>query len=888
MRLAAGSRLGPYEILSPLGAGGMGEVYRARDTRLSREVAVKVLPAGVSADPDRLKRFEKEARAASSLNHPNIVTVYDIGETGGTSWIAMELVEGRTLRELLGDGPIPIKRLLTVAAQAGDGLAKAHGAGIVHRDLKPENLMVTPDGFVKILDFGLAKLTAPEDGSGATAAPTVSGGTEPGIVMGTVGYMSPEQALGKVLDFRSDQFSLGSILYEMATGKRAFQRGSTPETLSAIIRDEPEPMGTLSPISPVPLRWIVERCLAKNPDDRYASTRDLARDLATLKDRLSEATSGASAAAVASLARWGGTWFRLVPWALVALLGLGLMWRLLSGSPTNAGSAGALRFSVTLPEGVALSEGDIESHSAISPDGRWLVFVGTSGERERLYLRSIDSLETRPLSGTEGAITPFWSPDSRHIGFFADGKIKKIAVGGGPPQIICSAGIESLPSWGSAGEILFIQFGEKAGGLWVVSASGGEPRRLLAANPSRGEIAHLWPHFLPDGKRFLFMTMNPGYDRAGRPLRLGSLGSPSGPTVAEVSSRVEYALGHLLFVREGVLLAQPFDEKKLRVAGEPVALAEHVYQFNGPLMAGFSASQTGVVIYEPSTRPSRISWLDRTGRELEKLPVAGAIRALRLSPDGRSLAMGIEDEKKGSSDIWTYDFERRLPARVTLDPRDEKNPVWSADGQSIFFRADWMGPPDIYRISVRSPESAAPVVARMGVQFPEDVSRDGRFLVFTEYIRRTNGDLWLLPLSRDGKPVPISQAPFDEKGARFSPDSGWLAYDSNESGSREVYLRPVEASGERLRVSSGGGTMPRWRRDGRELYYLAPDNTVMAVALTAGTPPQPAAAAALFRVEGVVRDYDVAADGQRFLVDVAEPDPAPISVLVNWPALMKK
>ncbi len=883
MTLPAGTHLGPYEIVAPLGAGGMGEVYRARDTRLGREVAIKVLPAGVSSDPERLKRFEKEARAASSLNHPNIVTVYDIGETGGASWIAMELVEGRTLRETLADGPVPTKRLLTVAAQAGDGLAKAHGAGIVHRDLKPENVMVTPDGFVKILDFGLAKLTAPEDGSGATAAPTVSGGTEPGIVMGTVGYMSPEQALGRALDFRSDQFSLGSILYELATGRRAFQRGSTPETLSAIIRDEPEPMGTLSPISPVPLRWIVERCLAKNPDDRYASTRDLARDLATLKDRLSEATSGASAAAAVSLARPG---LRLVPWALAALFGLGLMWRLIAGSPKSAPAAAPLRFSVTLPQGVALSESDIESHSAISPDGRWLVFVGSSGEKERLYLRAIDSLEARPLPGTEGAITPFWSPDSRHIGFYADGKIQKIAVVGGPPQIICNGGIEGLPSWGSAGQILFMQLGEKVSGLWVVSAGGGEPRRLIATDPSRGETAHLWPYFLPDGRRFLFITMSfRSDDRSRLPLRVGSLDSAETTNVGTVASRVEYAQGYLLHVREGVLLAQAFDERKARMTGEPVALADHVYQFNGPLMAGFSSSRTGVVIYEGSTRSSRLSWLDRIGKELERLPVTGAIRAVRLSPDGRSLAMGIEDEKKGSSDIWTYDFERRLPVRVTLDPRDEKNPVWSADGKSIFFRADWMGPPDIYKISVGSPESAAPAVARPGVQFPEDVSPDGRLLVFTEFIRRTNGDLWLLPLSGGGKPFPLSQAPFDEKGARFSPDGRWLAYYSNESGSREVYLRPVEASGERFRVSSGGGTMPRWRRDGKELYYMAPDNAVMHVALSSGDHPQPGASSPLFRVEGIVRDYDVAADGQRFIVDVAEPDPAPISVLANWPAL---
>jgi hypothetical protein len=421
-----------------------------------------------------------------------------------------------------------------------------------------------------------------------------------------------------------------------------------------------------------------------------------------------------------------------------------------------------------------------------------------------------------------------------------------------------------------------------------VNASGGEPRRVVAVDFARGATAHVWPYFLPDGRHFLFITIGVALERSRLPLQVGSIDSTEISKVAEVSSRVEYVQGYLLHVREGVLLAQPFDPKSARLAGEPVALADHVYQFNGPLLAGFSASQTGVVVYEPSPSSSHVSWLDRTGKELEILPVTGAIRALRLSPDGRTLAMGVEDEKEGSSDIWTYDLERRLPARVTLDPRDEKIPVWSSDAQSIFFRCDWAGPPDICRVPVRSPESAAPVVVRPGVQVPEDVSRDGRYLVFTEFMRRTNGDLWLLPLSGDGKPVPIAQTPFDEKGARFSPDGRWLAYYSNESGNREVYLRSVERSGERLRVSSAGGTMPRWRLDGRELFYLSSDNRVMSVSLSAGPRLQPSAASTLFRVEGVVRDYDVVADGRRFLLDVAEPDPAPLAVLANWPALLAR
>jgi serine/threonine protein kinase len=906
MPLSIGTRLGPYEILAPLGAGGMGEVYRARDARLGRDVAVKVLPVALASNSERLKRFEIEARAASALNHPSLVTIHDIGSSDGVEYIAMELVEGRTLREVLMDGPVPPRMLLAIGAQMADGLARAHAAGIVHRDLKPENVMVTRDGFAKLLDFGLAKLTEVEGLDHATKAPTVSGATEPGVVMGTIGYMSPEQALAKPVDFRSDQFSLGSILYEMAAGRRAFSRDSAPETLTAIIRAEPEPLSALAPLTPAPLRWVVERCLAKNAEDRYASTRDLARDLATLRDRLSETSSGTSLAGVAATAPTPSRRaVRAIPWVLAILLAAGLAWLLSATSRSKTAAPAPMRFSVTLPPGVALSQSDIESHSSISPDGRWLVFVGSSGEREQLYLRAIDSIDAHPLSGTEGAISPFWSPDSGNIGFFADGKIQRIRVAGGPPQVICNGGIEALPSWGSSGQILFIQVGQR-GGLWAVEAAGGEPRRLRGLETARNETAHLWPRFLADGRHFLFTTIDPSLERGGFPLRLGSLDSKEATTVGRISSRFEVASGHLLVVREGVLLAQPFDGQ--RVTGEPVALAEHVYQFNGPMMAGFSASQTGTIAYELATRPSRVSWLDRHGAVLETLPVTGAVLSLRLSPDDRRMAMAIDDEKKGSSDIWTYEFERRLPARVTLDPRDEKNPVWSADGRMIYFRCDWHGPPDVCRVTVGAPETAAPFVERPGVQLPEDVSPDGRSLVFAEFIRRTNGDLWLYPLAGQGQAAPLTQTPFDEKGARFSPDGRWLAYYSNESGNREVYLRPVAETGERVRVSSGGGTMPRWRRDGKELFYVNnisgfSGSPLMAVPIqTDGSTFRAGLPKALFETQlpanmrhpgGPANSFAVAPDGQRFLLprpagSAREPAPSTITVVLNWPALLKK
>jgi serine/threonine protein kinase/Tol biopolymer transport system component len=882
--LVAGTRLGPYEILAPIGAGGMGEVYRARDPRLGREVAVKVLPAAVSSNPERMRRFEKEARAASALNHPNIVTIHDVGESGGVVFLAMELVEGRTLREVLAEGAVATRSLLTIAAQVAEGLAKAHGAGIVHRDLKPENVMVTPDGFAKILDFGLAKLTEAGDSGGETAAPTVTGATAPGVVMGTAGYMSPEQALGKPVDFRSDQFSLGAILYEMATGKRAFSRASAPATLAAIIHEEPESIAGPSPRTPAPLRWLVERCLAKKPDDRYASTRDLARDLATLRDRLSESGSAALSPA-APAARTSRSWGALAVVATVLALGVAVYATRRPASPP----APPVRFSVVPPPGVLFSSGEIEGHSSLSPDGRQLVFAGETTEGRRLYLRSLDSLETHPLAGTEGGISPFWSPDSRSIGFFANGKLLRLDLAGGPPRLVCEASnLETLPSWGSSGQILFAQIGPKDPGIYVVGASGGEPHRLLDSGGKKN--FGLWPHFLPDGKRFLYLYLD--FEKREAPrwyLRAGSLDSDRTSVISDrIWSRVEYARGALIFASQGVLLAQPFDAENLRFSGAAVTLADRVYYFNGPAMAGFSASPAGVIAYEKPEPAHRAYWVDRSGREAETVPLSGVLGAVRVSPDGRSLASQIRNEKTGTSDIWLYDLSRRLPLRLTLDEGDDQAPIWSADGTKLFFRSDRRGPPDLYEVPANSPGRDALLLERPGVQHPDDVSPDGRFLIFTEWSRRTNGDLWLLPLAGDGKPRPLEQSVYNERNARFAPDGRWIAFVSNESGTDEIYLRPLEGAGERIRVSSQGGARPRWRRDGRELFYLSADSDIVSVPVTWAPGPRPGVATTLFRLDGEVHDFDVDASGKRFLVDVAPRDPAPIGVLLNWPSLLGK
>ncbi len=609
MTFASGTRLGPFEILGPIGAGGMGEVYRARDTRLAREVAIKVLPAVVSSDPERLKRFEKEARSASSLNHPNIVTIHDIGESGGTSYIAMEMVDGSTLREMLAEGALPTKKLLAIAAQVADGLAKAHGAGIVHRDLKPENVMVTKDGFVKILDFGLAKLTQPDVPEGQqTHAPTASAGTEPGVVMGTVAYMSPEQALGKALDFRSDQFSLGSMLYEMAAGKRAFARASAPEGMAAIIREEPEPLSAAAPSTPVPLRWAIERCLAKDPEERYASTRDLARDLARLRDGISEGALSGGSLATAAPSRFPS---RLLRAALVLLGGIAIgagvvavaLWR------SRMPSTPILRTSLLPPKGGKFRLGEV----ALSPDGRQVAFGASDAtDNTALWIRSLAQPEARQLSNMSGAQNPFWSPDGRLLGFFSWEKLHTIEASGGAPRTVCDVQAGGRGgTWNRDGVILF------APGPFTptfkVSAAGGEPTPVTRLDPGRKEFSHRWPSFLPDGRHFLFVSMTTTGDRDVA-IFLGSLDSPEVRLLVRAySSAVIAEPGYLLFVNGSrTLVAQSFDAGSLRVSGAPVPVAEGVFCDRG--VPGNPASPQRDLTFLPicPTRHPR-RWCGSTG-----------------------------------------------------------------------------------------------------------------------------------------------------------------------------------------------------------------------------------------------------------------------------------
>jgi eukaryotic-like serine/threonine-protein kinase len=905
MTLSAGTKLGPYEIVSAIGAGGMGEVYKARDARLGREVAIKVLPAELSGDAERRSRFEQEARAASGLNHPNIVTVYDIGTHEATIYIAMELVEGKTLRELLAAGPLPMRKLLSIAAQVAEGLAKAHAAGIVHRDLKPENLMVSTDGFVKILDFGLAKLI-PTSSEALSQMPTMGGPeTHPGSLLGTVGYMSPEQASGQAVDFRSDQFAFGSILYEMATGRRAFRRATTVDTLSAILHEEPEAIGQLNrEISP-PCRWIVERCLAKDPEDRYASTRDLARELSGVRDHISEVTGSVEGVAPSPLPfrrrnRERVAWIAAVAALLFALPAVVRFER------RPAPPAASIRSSIVLSETPSLRA------VALSPDGAKLAFVARdSSGKSLLWIRALASPEARPLAGTDDPSFPFWSPDSRYIGFFADGKLKKIEATGGPSQTLCDAPSPRGGSWSRNEVIVFSPV--PLGPLYRVSASGGLAVPATKRDLSRGESSHRWPFFLPDGRHFLYLaaSYSAGYvlptassTRIVSERKLGiyvrSLDSNEERFLLPATSNVAYAPpGYLLFFREGNLFAQPFDASRLQLSGEPFAVAQDLQYSPQIYDALFSVSENGFLVFQHrSSGPgSRLAWFDRSGKQLGFLGDAGDQANPRISPDGKRVALDITDHKTGNMDIWIYEVSGGLATRMTSDPAIDSGPIWSPDGKRIAFLSNRRDRADIYEedSSGDRPERAA--LADERINFPNDWSPDGRFILFTALDAATNFELWALPLGSSRNPTPFIRAKFGITDGQFSPDGRWVAYCSNESGQWEVFVAAFPGPGGNWKVSSAGGSEPRWRRDGKELFYIAPDGELMAVevqereSLEAGTARplfathrrQPVSSTDLF-------SYDVAADGQRFLINspIAGQTSVPITLVQNWAAGAKR
>ena len=893
--LAAGTRLGPYEIQTPLGAGGMGEVYRARDTRLGREVAIKVLPEQIVGGADARERFEREARAASSLSHPNIITVYDVGGSSGADWVAMELIEGSSLRDVMGSSRVPTSRMLEIGRQISDGLARAHAAGIVHRDLKPENVMITKDGFVKILDFGLAKLTLSDPSE--TNAPTVPA-TEPGTVMGTVGYMSPEQAAARTVDYRSDQFSLGVVLYEMAAGKRPFERATKAQTLASIIQDDPEPIGLINPTTPAALRWLIERCLQKDPEERYASTKDLARDIKSIRDHLSEATSTRVPAARSHLFGRSG---RLILAASLAGAAVATAFFVLVRLRPEASRP--VRFQIlsshTSPFQDSGPPYDIPQVPELSPNGRLIAFPGVCPDgKDRIWIQSLEAIGSHPLPGTEDASYPFWSPDSVSIGFFANGKLKRISASGGPVEILCDANGRG-GTWGPDGTILF---GGLLGGVSRVSSSGGSPAPVTKVDSARREASHRWPRFLPDGRHFLYFSyLEAGKGDQNGGLFVAALDSTERKRVfTSVSNAIYAPPGYLLSYRDGNLVAQPFDSRRLELAGEPRPVAELVNIDPAKKLAFFSVSETGVVTYGSGlpTVPSRLLWFDRSGREIGSAGETGFIADVRLSRDGKRAAFTQLDAQTGAGSIWLCDLARNSVTRFAEEiasNRIDYEPVWSPDGRALAFSAMRTGAPQLYRKSVDGTSGETLISPRPSAnQEAMDWSADGKLIVYNGHDFSSGSDysLWLTAAEGGQKPKGFLAGALD---GRLSPDGNWIAYSTQESGKSEIYVTPFPGPGPRVKISTAGGSEPRWRRDGKEMYYLDLNDDVMALDIKLAPTLDASVPHELFhtrpaRIVAEFSSYDVSPDGTQFLVNtlLGEKMPPPFTVILNWASELKK
>ncbi len=893
MTLAAGTKLGPYEILAPLGAGGMGEVYRARDTRLDRTVAIKVLSPRLALSPEALQRFEREARAISKLSHPNVCALYDVGRDGGTDYLVMEHLEGETLAQALARGALPLPQALRCAIEIAGALDAAHRHGVVHRDLKPGNVMMTKTG-VKLLDFGLARtFERPLDAAGheqaaaeqhplarkgLTAISTVIGNlTQEGTLLGTLSYMAPEQLEGKDADARTDIFAFGAVVYEMATGQKAFTGKSHASLISAIMTGEPTPLTKLLPMTPPALDRIVRTCLAKGPEERWQSAGDLRRELRWV----AEGRPGEGIPVTRGPRR---PW---LAWAVAALGVVAAVGLAVSRLRETLPSSRPVRFSFPPPEKAAVPS-DVERHDlAVSPDGERIAFVVSSEGQSRIWVRSLDALSPRAIPGTEGASSPFWSPDGSNLAFFADGKLKRVALAGGPAQKICDAAGRNAGSWGKAGTILFTQYFSREDGLYAVAAAGGSPARISTSGPWRGFMEPRWPHFLPDGNRFLCLSWSP---KEGTGFLLaGSVGSPALERIAPLESRVELSGGgHLLYVHEGLLVARPFDAAKLRFTGEAIPIAERLPYFGPTGWAPFSGSPSGVFAYLASGPEAPVRWFDREGRGAGTVGPPGAYGTLRLSPDGRSAALEKSNPATGTSDLWLADLSRDVLARLTSGRGLESYPVFSPDGRQIAFLSHGAERAALRRkLLADAGEGEALLGDRGSFPVPSDWSPDGRLLTYTDLDPKTGSDIWMLSMSGDRTPAPFRQTEFNEGFASFSPDGQWLAYLSDESGRAEVYAAPVQGSGPKWRVSRSGSrseTPPRWGRGGKELSYFSADGWLTAVAVdTRSGSFASGTHVALFRIEGEGWNaYDVGSDGERFLLTMGEEQSVPITVVSGW------
>ncbi len=899
MSVSAGTRFGPYEILSAIGAGGMGEVYRARDTRLDRIVAIKVLPSHLAGRAELRERFDREAKTIASLNHPHICTLYDTGHQDNIDFLVMEYLEGETLAQRLVKGALPIQQVLQYAIEISDALDKAHRKGITHRDLKPSNIMLTKSG-TKLLDFGLAKLK--QDVAPATPdsqLPTLKSGiTGEGTILGTLQYMAPEQVEAKEVDARTDIFAFGAVVYEMATGQRAFQGKTQASLIAKILEIDPPPISSLQPMTPPALDRVVKKCLAKEPEKRWQAASDVCDELKWIADGGSQAGTPAPVSAT----RKNPLNDARLAWIVAAVI---FLTALALGSFAHFRPApqqtNAVRFTLFPPEKWSLAgTGTVTTGASapvmISPDGQKIAFVAVSEEgKSLLWVRSLDALTAQSLAGTEGASAPFWSPDSRTLGFFTGGKLKKIDVSGGPPITLCDAPDNRGGTWNRDGLILFAQTNTSA--LEKVPASGGVPTPATVLG--QGELGHIRPSFLPDGRHFLYSTIAPRPGLGG-PIYLGSLDSADRKVLLNATSaNALYSQGYLLFLRETTLIAQPFDAGRLAFNGDAFPIAERIRTSSSTQPYGyFSVSENGALVYQTGaeTSNSQLLWFDRTGKQIGALGDPAVYNSLELSPDGKRVSVSIADETGKNVDIWVYDVARGLRTRFTFGTSQVFASIWSPDGSRIVFNSRQKGSFDLYQKASSGAGSEETLLESSVNKYPDSWSPDGKFLLYESLGSNRTSDLFILPLTGDRKPFPLLQTQFGgTDDGQISPDGRWVAYGSNESGKNEVYVAPFPGPGGKWQISTAGGTKPRWRHDGSEIFYLTPDSKLMVASVSGkGASFDVGVVKQLFATRVVTfagfYQYDVSADGQRFLINTTpeQAASAPITVVLNWTAGLKK
>ena len=900
MGLSSGTKLGPYEIVAPLGAGGMGEVYRARDTRLERSVAVKILPTHLADKPDAAERFEREARTVSSLNHPNICQLHDVGQQNGVRYLVMELLEGETLSNRLRRGPLPLEQVLRYGAEIADGLHAAHRRGVVHRDLKPGNVMLTKAG-AKLMDFGLAKGTVQPTpmSEGLTAALTSSHATpltQQGTIVGTFQYMSPEQVEGKEADVRSDIFGLGAVLYEMLSGRRAFEGKTLVSVAASILEKEPEPIGTLQPLTPPSLERVIRKCLAKDPDARWQSAGDLASELRWIAEGGASGTHGAPQLSIRRgmrVSEWLAWMFCAM--AIIAVIVLSLVLGF------SGGDRPVVRSQIAAPEKLQFNfVGDNGGPPVISPDGRNIVFSGRADGKNQLFLRSLDKLKPQPIPGTEEGTFPFWSPDSRTIAFFADGKLKRADLAGGPPVTICDAPVGRGGSWSTNGTIVFSPTFTEA--LLQVPATGGSP--TPATRLSDQYTTHRWPWFLPDGHHFLYLAANHAATTStNTAVFWASLDGKDNKLLFASPSNAIYASGSLLYVRDNTLMAQPFDGSSGQLQGEAIPLNDDV-QVDGTVWRGtFSASENGTLVYQPGVLGARhrLTWFDRTGKELGSVSGPDAFSLMELSPDDRKAAVTIGDPV---GVVWVYDLVHNTRTRFSFGSNPNVNAIWSRDGKKLAYLE--RDPNSVYgrKVVVKASDGSgdAGELADIGKhqamqQELNDWSPDGRYILYESgTIGEGNGiDLWLLPLSGD-QPAPLLSTPGDQQFAQFSPDGRWVAYSSSETGRPEIYVVPFPALGAKWQISTNGGTRPRWRRDGKEIIFeVEGSGKVMSAQVNArGSNFEVGEVKLLFESTNLPPNnagsqWSLTSDGQRLLaITTGETGALPLTVIQNWTGELKR